>query len=532
MPATVTSLLTNITLANDSTGFDTWKRDGGGGTPSAIDETDVYLQGTGSCSVKVSNQGVVIAYGAGGLNLSGQHLYIWVNMLAGGLMTTRAANGLCIFVSSSATISGGDYQFWAVDGSDTYPGGWVRYVIDLSKTATLSVGTLNLASVQWVGMYCDTRPNVARFDNLVIDRIDYGSGPGLQISGTSTVDALFEDARAADEGTIANKYGVLVSKEGVLYARAGIEINGTDLSDTDTVLVFEDPKYWDGAAEQSCIGSGKSGLTVAGTSTVRLGHKVGTGDSARGRNGITLINNAPGGFVDLSDTGLVSLGVYGCKFQGFDGLLQGNASGSHELIGTTIDGCSQFDPIGAIVMRNNTFSGYKGADAALLWNSSIDIKNCAFIANADAVNDPAGIEHTTADTVTYDSLTFSGNDADIYLSALSGTLTVNAVNGTDASTSRADGTSVVSIVNSVLLTLSGLVPGSRVYIRNTTDGIDLVNVVEATSVFSQSFNYAGDKALLIRIRNASGGTKYKPFQTTGTLTSSGFSLIVNQELDQ
>src|SRR3990167_11525808 len=109
MPATVVSNLTNISLVNANTGFSVWKKDGTGGTPAAISETDVFIQGTGSCSVKVSNQGVILAYGTGGLDLSAAntHLYIWVNMLAGGLMKTRALSGLSIFLSSDAILTTG-----------------------------------------------------------------------------------------------------------------------------------------------------------------------------------------------------------------------------------------------------------------------------------------------------------------------------------------------------------------------------------------------------------------------------------------
>ena len=79
--------------------------------------------------------------------------------------------------------------------------------------------------------------------------------------------------------------------------------------------------------------------------------------------------------------------------------------------------------------------------------------------------------------------------------------------------------------------LTNLAPGSRVFIRNTTDGINLFNLIEPTTTFSNSSDAIG-KDLLIRVRNASGVTRYKPFQTTATLSSFGLSLVVNQELDE
>ena len=545
MVATVSLGLTNVSLVNNNTGFSVWKRDGTGGTPSAISETDVFLQGTGACSVKVSNQGVVLAYGTGGLDLSatGTHVYIWCNMLAGGLMATRASNGLCICLSSDATLTtGSNYSFWAVDGSDTYPGGWVRYVIDVSKTRTAGAGTLNLSSVQHIGMYCDTRPNTAKFDNLVIDRIDYGAGAGLRVYGTSTTDDTFGDILTADEGTIGNKYGIVTSKEGIIYVRGSIELgdsastNSSSLTDVDKIVVFENPQYYNGTSVVSCFASGFCGIDFVGngtgTTSIQFGKKVGTGDTARGRNGLTILGGAPGTFFNMDDGNVDTGYLYGCKLQAIDGVFTGTTNTAHEIIGTTIDNCAQFDPEGGVVMRNDIFSGHTGTDAALLWNASINIKNCQFIANSDTTNNPAGIEHTVVGTVTYDGLTFAGNDNDIYLSATTGTLTVNSSNGSNPVNSRTEGTSSVTIVNAVTITLTNLVAGSRVYIRNTTDGVDLFNEIEATTTFSDSVNYTGDKALLIRVGYATGTPKYKRYETTGTLTSSGFSLIVNQELDQ
>lgn len=545
MVATVSLGLTNVTVANNNTGFSVWKRDGTGGTPSAISETDVFLQGTGACSVKVSNQGVILAYGTGGLDLSatGTHVYIWCNMLAGGLMATRASSGLCICLSSDATLSSGNnYSFFAVDGSDTYPGGWVRYVIDVSKTRTQGAGTLNLSDVRHIGMYCDTRPNVAKFDNLVIDRIDYGAGAGLRVYGTSTTDDLFGDILTADEGTIGNKYGVVTSKEGIIYVRGSIELgdsagtNSTSHTDVDKIVVFENPQYYNGSSVVDCFATGFCGIDCVGngtgTTNIQFGKKVGTGDTARGRNGLTIIGGAPGTFFEMDDGNVDATLIYGSKLQAIDGTFTGSTNTSHEIIGTTFDNCSQFVPEGGVVMRNDIFSGHTGTDAALLWNASIDIKNCQFIANADGTNDPAGIEHTVVGTVTYDNLTFAGNDNDIYLSATTGTLTVNSSNGANPVTSRTEGSSSVTIVNAVTITLTNLIAGSRVYIENTTDTVVLFNEIEATTTFSDSVNYTGDKSLLIRVGNASSTPKYKRYTATGTLTASGFSLSVSQELDQ
>lgn len=508
MPATVVSGLTNITLANNNTGFGVWKRDGTGGTPSAISEADVFIQGTGACSVKVSNQGVVLAYATGGLNLSASntHLYIWANMLAGGLMTNRSSNGLCIFVSSDSTLTtGSNYKMWAVDGADTYPGGWVRYVIDLSKTATVTTGTLNLSSVQHVGMYCDTRPNTAKFDNLVIDRIDYTTGVGLRVYGTSTTDDLFSDILSEDEGTVGNKYGILTSKEGIIYQRGCILLGdnvGTsacNLTDIDKIIVIENPTYYDGSAEANCLGVGFSGIQIVGNSTgsttLQFGKKVGSGDNARGRNGVTILGSLAGAELDFDDGNANSVKVYGSKFQNITQTLSWGSNATHECIGNTFDACKQFDPVGGIVIRNTVFSNYDGAEGALLWNSSIDIKNSNFIANSNGSNS-AGIYHTSTGTFTYDGLQFSGNDYQAYNNS-GGVITINAAGGSNVTGAEIrNGTSASTTVNNnTNITLSGLPTGGvevRIYDDTGSPGSPVAGteIAGSENVTSGSFSFS------------------------------------------
>lgn len=524
MAATVINGLTNVTLANNNTGFSVWKRDGTGGTPSAISETDVFLQGTGSCSVRVSNQGVALAYGTGGLNLSasGTHVYIWANMLAGGLMANRASNGLCIILSSDATLStGSNYSMWAVDGADTYPGGWVRYVIDISKTRTTGAGTLNLSSVQHIGMYCDTRPNTAKFDNLVIDRIDYAvAGNGLRVYGTSTTDDLFQDILDADEGTINNKYGIVTSKEGIIYVRGTIELgddtgtNAATLTDTDKVVVFETPTYYDGTSEAQCISSTFQQLKIVGNGTgatsVTLGKKVGTGDTASGRNGLTFIESGSPVTVDFDDGNANTVNVYGSTFFGITGGLSWGTNTAHECIGNSFSSSTQFDPVGGIEIRNCSFVGTADVDAALLWNSNIDIKNTNFIANTTG----AGIEHPAQGTFTYDGLNFSGNSNDILYSAAasSGVLTVNSLNGSNPTTSEianATGNSVtINNAVSVKITATNVsgtaINGARVRMEAANGGNlpsdDLVSITAsgttATVTHTSHGLTTGDKVII------------------------------------
>ncbi len=112
MAATVVFNATNISLVNDATGFTVLKRSAGGATPTATTETDVYLQGTGACSVQVSNQDIVLWYTSASTDLSasgpnaGCHVFIWANMLAAGLMDYRVNGGLAVVLGNDTTHYG------------------------------------------------------------------------------------------------------------------------------------------------------------------------------------------------------------------------------------------------------------------------------------------------------------------------------------------------------------------------------------------------------------------------------------------
>jgi hypothetical protein len=449
-----------VSVVDDNTGFSVWKRDGTGGTPSAISETDVFLQGTGACSIKVSNQGIALAYATSSLDLSasGTHVYIWVNMLAGGLMATRASNGLCIILSSDGTLSSGsNYSMWAVDGADTYPGGWVRYVIDISKTRSAGVGTLNLASVEYIGMYCDTRPNVAKFDNLVIDRIDYAvAGTGLSVYGTSTTDELFQDILDADEGTIANKYGVVTSKEGIIYVRGTIAlgddvgVNAATLTDIDKVVVFESPQYYNGSDVVDAVSTAFQQLKLVGNGTgatsVTFGKKVGSGDTASGRNGLILIQSGIDVTIDFDDGNVDTANIYGTTLQAVTGTISWGTNTAHECLGNSVSGCEQFNT-GSVIVRNTNFVNTASSVGATIWGTGTDIVNCSFIANGDA------IEMTSTTNQDYDGLNFSGNTFDTHLNNGGTDIDISKTNGSNPTTQRSTGGGTITYVGAAVTML-------------------------------------------------------------------------------
>lgn len=88
------------------------------------------------------------------------------------------------------------------------------------------------------------------------------------------------------------------------------------------------------------------------------------------------------------------------------------------------------------------------------------------------------------------------------------------------------------------LTLTNVVVGSRVHIAEQVSGTVIYDDIAASSTVAQSLSvYAAGSAKndwRIRIRKASSGTTYRPYETlmTGTVAPSSSSIYVSQQADE
>jgi hypothetical protein len=92
-----------------------------------------------------------------------------------------------------------------------------------------------------------------------------------------------------------------------------------------------------------------------------------------------------------------------------------------------------------------------------------------------------------------------------------------------------------TIVNSVYLRVyvkdeaNAPISGASVAIYKSSDNTQLMNeTTDVNGLAEETFNYPGsDVPIYIRVRKSSpGSTRYTPVQTTGTITSTGFTLTV------
>ena len=420
-PLTVEFIGSRADAAQAITNYTATKITGGGAGPSEA-LASLFKQGTAAIAMDYPSASKLqflhfddggttsFDFTAGGAN-EGQLIWVWGNALLAptstGTVTSTAIGGFGVVITDNATISN-SWATWTFYGAENYPGGFQKMIIDPTTRPTQSGGSFaasSLSNIRGIGIFFVADNNAkGGADAAIVDAIDVGSG--LRIFGSGTRDAGFKDLRDADEGTDANQYGAIknLDSDGQIvqyqgYLEIGSGVNATTyFDDINTVVAFNNPKYIDTLAADQFVNSIPTNfqkINIVGNSTsgtfVNLGEKVGDGDTARGRNGITFLGNND---YDLSfnfnDGNVDSCLIYGSTIRNFNGELNWfSAVSGDEFIGSVIDGSEQFNASSGVKIRNSTFQNYSGDSAAIIWNSGYDIKNSSFIANLGS----GAIEH-------------------------------------------------------------------------------------------------------------------------------------------
>lgn len=514
----------------------------GGGAGAAADPAFPY-QGSNSWIRKVtSSTGAGFEYDPVADSKSAQDMTTaaketWMVKCAvtdsGGL---RSNDGVRIIVGD-----GTNEYVYIVAGSDAIKSAYSEYllrqlyiIIPINvgvagyRDSTHSSGTVTLTAVDIFGIDVEFATASAKSENVSLDALDLGTGLTLVGGDGVSTDGVWEDFRSQDEGTVGNRWGYASS----LYQGATIILFGqmtigsataTGFTDNSAQIIWPDGLFKAGFSNVTCDIQNSSTIIHDGSTHTSLGTTTTqdtrtdftwTGTSGTGTANHVLNNfrnyvmtsavTLDGANIQVADltqsSGEIENSTIRCNSAAnvavCDDVTFGTTTGLHdsEFIQTGSGHAIEITSTGSHTLTNLKFTGFGGTAGSNLTSSS-------GATDAAVLNDTGGAV----------TLNISGGD------------TPSVRNGTGATT---------TVTNSVNITLSGLVAGSRVYIENTTDTTVLFNEIEATTTFTDSVNYTTDKSLLIRVRNASGTSKYKPFETTGTLTSSGFSLVVNQLLDE
>ncbi len=386
--------LTNVDNAESTTNWAGFQHSSGG-TPSPVLDNDIFVQGSAAISTKVngSNQDEGLWYtNVGAVDLTtdaNKHVYVWIAATTISQHNTIAAGGLYIVVGSSTS----DWSKWSIAGSDHNNGsGFTRYVIDVTKEPSFgSTGSgPDLTAVTHIG--AGIRGTVsAKSENLIVDRIDYGTGIQIE-DGDSTTPCSWQEL-FDDDNLDANKYGIIEKRGGVFYLKGGIQIgdgSGTKTTlwdDTsDAVVVWENPLYHTGPGSTNALVSAIDSEVLykivcegngTGTTDIKFGEELGTGDDRQGVSGGQILSAglrwAFDGATNISDLDTVQF--YGTTIQRCDPF-ELDIVTKGLMIGCV---CSEtFVDSNEAELLNCVFS--EPDDEALLYNSfSGDVSNCKFV---------------------------------------------------------------------------------------------------------------------------------------------------------
>ena len=542
---------------------------GSGGTPSAA-AADGSIEGSTAITVQVSKQGVAMLVALpSALNFSttesGQLIYVWGNFLAASLLNSQAANGFGICLSSGAP-STSNYSLFTYYGSDNYAGGWVRMILDPTKTRSGGAGTLNTSNITHIGVFANVGGTTARFDNLILDACDVGNG--LIVTGTSTL-GLFNEL-ITNEAT--QRYGVI---RALNDSNTSIEIAGTvtlgdtsasasTITDEDSKIFAAEPLYYQGGVVDA-VPVTFAGINVvggAGTNSLSLGQPVST---TGGRNGISIVGNDSYNFgIDFSDGNVETGNWYGCSFENLSGTLSFDAA-AHNFKGNSISGCVGFSFV----------TGSEAVDCAFVNSGLITLNGTAGLTSCVVTESSATAAVTTNDLANVSSCSFtkgtntshaveltsigggsmnwscqlnnyvngstgspvipgtSGNES-IYVNVGSGTLTINVADGAAIPSIRSAGATVNVVAGQRTFTVTvknidtnAALENARVYVTAAAGGglaegtviIDKV-LTNASGQVSDTRSYGSDQPYTGSIRLASLGNYYKATTISGTISSS------------
>ena len=462
-----------------------------------------------------------------------ERVYIWVNSVGPG---TTAQKGWMVHIGD-----GTHARAYVVGGSDDVPfsvKGWYCLMLDTANLPAAYEQTdgtdppdLTAITQFGFGIYNTVAPSGNAL-NVFCDVVRYGSGI-IVTTDTSTVISLADIAAEDFSSADGNAYGIIREIQPGVYGVQGDIIFGDtgtsdiELEDTDAVVIFEDRVRGTGTNTNFQF----SGVhNASGTFSVELGVAVSSGDTESGRSGVTFISANPADQpidIDFSDSDIEDVFLYGCTFTNLRGgtiAFSADATNgiSHHLSGCSFSGCSQV-AAGVVDIRNTLFAATADLDSALMWNESIDIKNCNFIGNTIG----AAIEHPdTGPTYNYYGLKFTGNTYD-GLNSSGADLTVEL---TDSDASLDEGANTITYTSAVTVTLTGIVDNSELTITKRGTAIDTGSDGASTAgsrnfVTTNAWTVDAYQGFLLEITSGADAGRYYCYGNSAT------TLYLDAELD-
>ena len=473
MVAIITTDLIEISDCDSTSAGGTWSGDSV--SSDSIDPDP--LEGTGWVGGVLKKDGNAMMFTpTSSIDMSGTHLrWIFMTILKPNLFTL-ANNGVTLTITGSTS----GVAVFNVSGSDKYVGGWE--VIVINPYATPDSGTQVVGNVVSAEMTMGIGTAAKNIVTTNMDWMSYGTGLKAYSSGTDVIG--MSEINDQDTYYLLAKY----TPDGIYRLTGKFQLGDDDstnncyFSDSGKVVIFADLFVDSDFYEFKVIGNttGTTTVSFTGMFVTAVGEKYN---------------------VDMTDaTNVTSIDLSGTTFQNATTI---DLSSVVNAIATVFDACGAIDPGGAALdgctIKNSTVSGT--TTGSLVVNVDTEAEACDNMffseytgATTYAVFVDSSVTEFDMNNWTFDDPNNTTSYA-LYWEGSAGTLTINALSGTNLTTAgctSAGGT--IDVASSVALTLSGLQAGSEV---RAYTGTNPATSVEISGIESSTTSYV--------ISHSSGG---------------------------
>jgi len=438
------------------------------------------------------------------INLSGQTIWVWLQLLTPTFLDTWANGGVLCRLSD-----GTNYSEWYLAGDNT-ASTYTRHSFSTSTTPDAISGTLTVTAVTVITFYFTGVTKSKLPENCFIDYLQYGAdGTGMTVSGgTFATPETFSDVEGDD---VTAAVGMLSESNGVYYLNGPITFGDTGTAST----YFEDGNQLlssidhyrsfttsNRTSAESLVSSTHNTIKVVGNSTgvnsFALGSKTGT----LGYAGCTIKTGGNRRIIfTCTDVNVDILRLYGNTFinLGAISFLPDKGGGDTEVISNSFNGCDQINP-DTCVFQNNIIAATNDANGGLLVDSSgsTNQQNLTFISGGTG----HGLYITSTGTYSLTVFNFSGygstgtTDAAVYNNS-GGLVTLN-VSGAASPTYRNGAGASTTINNNITVTYNNLVNGSEIRIYNAGTST-LIDGIESVTGNSFSWSVGAGVSMDIKI---------------------------------
>lgn len=523
----LTPIIENIT---STTG---WTALGGGASGLGVG-ADFAMQGSNAVDKQITAAEKGMVYNGSATLGASDHIFVWLYLATAGLADTLQNRGLTVAIGSATNA----YTQFHVEGNDTYgAAGRVGKCYPIRYVNTQNLGGIpyrtNTGSPTTTPSYFGALTNqtaTVKGANLGISAIRYGTGAYIT-AGDSGQPITLSGFNALNDA-IANRWGILTLVAGS-YELQGRFVIGQNNAGTATLAYFDDSDKNIVIANTPHSQTDFTQIIIDHASTIANLTNISITALGTNNRGKFVVNNAS-----------TDVNVVGGTWTGMGAIsLQANSS----INGTTL---RQTD---AITLNGGTLTNAvidKNTAAIAVFAGDLNqITGCSFVSDGTG----HAIELTTvaaSTTMTWNNDLSgyastdgaTGNEAIKVAVADNQTLTINVSGGTTPSiynASTGNGAVVVSASVPISITVvdgnSNPITDANVRIEQTNGTLIAQGAASAgtnSNEFSSSYGGSTPLSVRVKVRSSSGGTRYVPVRTGGTIQSStGLSTTVTMQED-